>query len=435
MKRSYVLWLLVLICLSSSSRFSRADDVVIENHDKRVFYYSLRGGADGAWSKTHEIAPGEKQSHATSNHVRISYLSDVAHFAWLDARKTYQIDDVAQGRLKTATLVQRPALPDETPNIDNEAPAARDDSEPPAPPVVATAAEPDRAATASQAEPARTPSIPAPTLEPAGNDAQTEESFEALFDVTNRVVTVRAIADNAYRGAFPDWRARIRRIIAGASECYRREYSIRLVLTETAAWKYDGLAADLESRWARFLEQPPNEVDLIVALVGYGDYSSVKGEAASTGQFGRAAFFGQHLMVADRKDYSENRAKTVLVHELGHIFGAFHVADQNLMMYPGYLQLPTDEIIAGTVPFGKTIDEVFTMTKEFDFRAGVNSLSPITQRRIQSLCRLHGLPRESHQTDPITEGYKYLERRAQIVAEQMAERAETSRGVFDGLPE
>ncbi|MDP7305788.1 MAG: hypothetical protein QGG09_21930, partial [Pirellulaceae bacterium] len=129
------------------------------------------------------------------------------------------------------------------------------------------------------------------------------------------------------------------------------------------------------------------------------------------------------------------RAKTILLHELGHIFGAFHVADQNLMMYPGYLQLPTDEIIAGTVPFGDTIDQIFAMTKEFDFRTGVNSLSPVTQRRIQSLYRLHGLPQESRQTDPITDGYKYLERRAQIVAEQMAERAETSRGVFDGLPE
>ncbi|HJN12898.1 MAG TPA: M12 family metallo-peptidase [Pirellulaceae bacterium] len=435
MKRCYSLWLLMLICVSGSLQFSRADDVVIENRDKRMFYYSLRDSADVAWSKTHEIAPGEKQTHATSNRVRISYLTDVAHYAWLEARKTYRIDNVAQGRLRAVTQVRRPALPDATTNIDDETPAPRDDSASPAPPATATAAEPDRAATVSQPKPTRTPSIAAPTLDPAGNDARTEESFEALFDVTNRVVTVRAIADNTYRDAFPEWRERIRRIVASASEYYRREYSIRLVLTETSAWKYDGVAVDLKSRWARLLEQSPNEVDLIVALVGYGDYSSVNGEAAFTGQLGRAAFFGQHLMVADRNDYHENRAKTILLHELGHIFGAFHVADQNLMMYPGYLQLPTDEIIAGTVPFGDTIDQIFAMTKEFDFRTGVNSLSPVTQRRIQSLYRLHGLPQESRQTDPITDGYKYLERRAQIVAEQMAERAETSRGVFDGLPE
>ena len=144
MKRSYVLWLLVLIGLSNASRFSQADDVVIENHAERVFYYSLRGGANVAWSKTHEIAPGEKRSHATSTRLRISYLSDVAHFAWLNARKTYRIDNVAEGRLKAVTQVQRPTLPDETPNIDKEAPAARDDSESPARQAAATSAEPDR---------------------------------------------------------------------------------------------------------------------------------------------------------------------------------------------------------------------------------------------------------------------------------------------------
>ncbi len=436
MKRSYLLWLLVLICATHASRISHADDIVIENLDRRAtFYYSLRENSDVLWSKTHEIAPGQRRSHATATRLRISYLSNVAHYAWLDTRKTYQIDDVAVGRLRVVTEVRRPVLPDETRNIETVAPAIREKPESPAPRSAANDTAPDRVPSTSQPKSTRTRSTPLSQPLETGNKATVEESLDALFDVANRVVTVRAIADDRFRDTFPEWRERMRRIIDGASKYYEREYSIRLVLTQTSEWNYDGVAADLESRWSRLLEQPPSEVDLIVAFVGFGDYSSVAGEAAYTGQLGRAAFFGQHLMVADRKDYHENRAKTVLIHELGHVFGAFHVADQNLMMYPGYMQLPTEEIIAGTVSFGAIIDKVFGMTKEFDFRAGVNSLSSITQRRIQTLYRRHGLSQESRQTDPITEGYKYLQRRAKIVAEQMAARAETSRRVFDGLAE
>jgi hypothetical protein len=435
MIRSSLLVLLVMPWVFLASSISQADEIVIQNNDSEAsFFYSLRDRPDAAWSRTYEIAPGERQSHAASSRVRISYLANVALYAWLDTRKTYRIDDVSRGQLRVVTQVRRPVLPVETLDPENEASVGRHHLDLPGRPATATAENPARAATDSKLQPNGTRSIPNPSPVPVGDDRQSEESAGLPYDATVRIVTVRAIADNTYRGAFPEWRDRMRRIVAGASDYYEREYAIRLVLKQTSAWKYDGVADDLESRWSRLIEQPTTEVDLVVAAVGYGDYSRIAGESAYTGQLGRAAFFGQHLMLADRKDYHENRAKTVLVHELAHVFGAFHVADRKLIMFPGYMQLPINEIIAGTVPFGGTIDQVFAMTREFDFRTGVNSLSPTTQRRIQALYRLHGLPQETRQTDPITEGYKYLQRRAEIVAEQMSERAETSHGVFDGLP-
>lgn len=449
MKRGYVVALVVLIGAVLAGESLRADEVVIENRGKQTFYYSLRERDGEMWSRTYEVAAGEQRTHATSERLRISYLTSSAQFEWLEPRSTYRIDDVAEGRLRAVTVVRRPTTPAASPETANGAPATGQTAELPAPasPGPAATAAPDRAAEPAEAEfatpipspageaPAPSPAAEAPALPPAAGADRVDETFEGLFDIANRIVTVRAIADNTYRAAIPEWRERAKRIVAGASEYYQREYAIRLVLTETKEWEYDGVSADLETRWAELLEQSPREIDLIVALVGYGDYSSVKGEAAYTGQLGRAAFFGQHLMVADRKDYHENRAKTVLIHELGHVFGAFHVADQNLMMYPGYLQLPTDDIIAGTVAFGEINDAVFAMTKGFDFRAGVNSLSLETQRKIQQLYRQHGLPQEARQTDPITAGYTYREQRAKIVAQQMAERARDARGAFDVLPE
>lgn len=454
MKRGYLFALVVLFSTINSGESLQADDVVIENHGEQTFYYALRDADGATWSSTYEIAPGEKNTHVTSQRLRISYLTSAAQFEWLEPQKVYRIDNVAQGPLRTVTVVRRPSTPSASPDVASSAPTTGEAAELPAPSADTASNATASSATASKeaaadkdaaadlagessasasGEPARTPADNAATSAPAVNAGRGEEPFDGLLDITNRVVTVRAIADTTYRNAFPEWRQRMRRIVEGASDYYRREYAIRLVLTETTAWEYEGVSDDLDARWARLLEQSPHEADLIVALVGYGDYSSVKGEAALTGQLGRAAFFGQHLMVADRKDYHENRAKTVLIHELGHVFGAFHVADQKLMMYPGYLQLPTDAIIAGTVPFGETIDEVLTMTKEFDFRQGVASLSPTTQHRIQLLYHQHGLQQESRQTDPVTEGYKYLERRAKIVAAQMAKRAEAARGAFDGL--
>ncbi len=480
MKRGDRLALLVMLPVIFLSNALQAENVVLENHGKRTFYYSLRTSDGAAWSQAYQIGCGEKQIHPASARLRISYLSDKAHFEWLDVNKTYRINDVADGRLQAVTQVLRPELPAAAPDADTPAtsnpPAAtRTGGDAPqlSDPSTATfdstkatesqagdsttgneAAAPSRSrpstATSEAARPSeagdgevpnarggsRQPDVAAPasTL-PSATVDQNDATFDGLFDITNRVVTVRAITDNTYRTAFPEWRERVRRTIAGASEYYQREYAIRLVVTETSEWDYDAVHDTLKSRWSRLLEKSPQDVDLIIALVGFGDYSSVEGEATFTGQLGRAAFFGQHLMVADRQDYHVNRAKTILIHELGHIFGAFHVADQDLMMYPGYLELPTEKIIEGTVPFGKTMDAVFAMTKGFVFRDGVESLSPRTQQRIQSLYRQHGLATESRRTDPITSGYEYLELRAKIVAEQMAKRATEARGVFEGLSE
>jgi len=447
MKRGFLFLLLTMIGTATFSTTLPADDVAIENLSDRIFYYALRVEDGGAWSKTYEVPAGETQTHSVAKRVRISYLSDKAQFGWLEANQTYRISDAVGGQLRAVTEVRRPALPDvpDESTANNESHPSDAASDLTSNPGAATNADstamdlpsPDETTdnTASDVVPTAG-DRPAPTARPAPSPANAEpaeESFDGLFDISNRVVTVRVIADDTFRNSFPEWRARARSIVAGASQYYQREYSIRLVVTETSSWNYNAVHDDLDARWTTLLEESPHDVDLIIALVGYGDYSSVEGTATYTGQLGRAAFFGQHLLVADRQDYHENRAKTILIHELGHIFGAFHVSDQNLMMYPGYLQLPTDEIIAGTVAFGETIDGVFALTKEFVFRDGVNSLSRTTQRRIQSLYQLHGLASETRQTDPITSGYQYLEQRAQIIAKQMTRRAEESRGAFDDL--
>lgn len=249
---------------------------------------------------------------------------------------------------------------------------------------------------------------------------------------TVRTVRVRAIVDETYRQVVRDWRERIPRIVGSASAYFERQFGIRLTLTVLLPWEYQALADSPTDQWRHLLKQSPEGVDLIIAFAGYGDHFRLQPETLYTGQLGRAAFFGQHILIADQRDIHENRAKMTLIHELGHVFGAFHVAAPNLVMTPQYADLPSELIVAGRVPFGEPATKIIQMTRDFHFPLGVESLSPETRQFIQAAFRAHGLANEQTSADPITEGYRYLQERAECRAEQWQRKAQQARDDYLG---
>ncbi len=67
----------------------------------------------------------------------------------------------------------------------------------------------------------------------------------------------------------------------------------------------------------------------------------------------------------------------------------------------------------GAVPidfqFGETVRQVIGLSREFNFRRGVESLKPENARRIQELYRQFHHPDDSPDNDPITNGYRTLQ--------------------------
>jgi hypothetical protein len=257
------------------------------------------------------------------------------------------------------------------------------------------------------------PSDPAPE---ASSAAASGPSFD---DAGLRVLRLSAIADTTYRQVVDDWRERIRQTVAGASAYYEKNFQIRLVLDQIRAWEYRGLVDDVEGRIEQVLQVSPEPSELLVAFVGFGDYYKTEEQAFLTGHLGVGLPFGQHLLVTGNDDYHVNREIAVLIHELAHVFGAFHVADRRSLMQPVYEDAPLREILADHLPLDAVSTAILRLTREVDFRRGVMSLDAVTRRRLKQLAVQYRHPTERYAMGPVGTGhlYRHLRSRARAAAE------------------
>jgi hypothetical protein len=336
--------------------------IVIENGGRVEFCFSLRQQPGGPWSQTFELEPGQRHVLETSRAVVISYWTDRARFVTLEPGGWYRIDDPRKGQLRAVTAAQKPA-------------AARADA----------------------------------PRQPTGQDAAPASDEDSRF----RVLRVSAIADSTYRQIVTDWRQRIRQTVAGASKYYEANFQIRLALDGTRAWEYRGLVEDVEGRIRQVLQVSPEPSELLVAFVGFGDYYKAEEQAFLTGHLGAGLPFGQHLLVTGNDDYHVNREIAVLIHELAHVFGAFHVADRRSLMQPVYEDAPIREILNDQLPMDAVSMEVIRLTRDVDFRRGVSSLDLATQQRLKQLARLNRHPTEWYKMGPVGAGHLYQHLRAQ----------------------
>jgi hypothetical protein len=358
----------VLIVLTVLGSESRAETITIENGGRVEFSFSFRLRPGLPWSNTLELEPGQRHTVEASEPVVVSYWTDQARFATLQPGGWYRIDNPRNGPLRPVTGAMRPP--------------ATEAIQPPTP---ATAAN----------------SLPTPG------------------DNGVRVVRLSAIADATYRQVVDDWRDRIRQTVAGASKYYEANFRVRLELDEIRAWEYRGLADDVEGRVKQVLQVSPGSSDLLVAFIGLGDYYKTEEQTFRTGHLGAGFPFGQHLLVSGNDDFHVNREIAVLIHELAHGFGAFHVTDRRSLMQPGYDDAPIREVLTAQVPLDAVSMEIIGLTRQVDFRRGVTSLDAATQRRLKQLALWHRHPAEAYAMSPIALGHAYQFDRsaAQVVAE------------------
>lgn len=419
----YAKILVLVTTMVLAAQTAVADSIRIENADDRPLSYSVRRQDSRQWSQMLRLDGKRSHSFSTNVPLVISYWTDEPRFLTLHPDRQYRLDDVRRGEFKPLVETLRPIGPQPvTPKPVAPKPVA------PKPAEKSPAVEvPERDA----------PAVAKPMSQDssAGASPEQPESRTPGLRVPLRQVTIRAVADDTYR-RMSNWQDRIRQVIAGLSKYYERYFAIRFELVAIDPWPYRALEHDIDSRWESLLQLDPNGSDVIVAFAGLGQYHRDQDTVVFTGHLGRAAPFGQHVIVSGWSDYHHNREITVLIHEFGHIFGAFHVDQQDSVMQPGYEQIPLEDIIAGKVRFGNVLERVVQLSRDLDFHRGVASLTEEDRREIQTLCRRHRLAREQtdESDDPISAGYRYLAQRASLAAERLNRQADRTKADYSALP-
>lgn len=172
----------------------------------------------------------------------------------------------------------------------------------------------------------------------------------------DRVVRVRLAATQVVR-ARPDWQAMAAARLRTVSQLYSQTSGVRFDLADAIAWDVpDDL--DLDAARERLKSDVPREgVDLLLALVG---------PAGTSLRLGSTVPFASAAVVVDFPDRTEAANAAVLAHELGHLFGAVHVASTSSVMHE----------TASASSFDLRSARVLRTTRNIDFAAGLGRAAP-----------------------------------------------------------
>jgi len=159
------------------------------------------------------------------------------------------------------------------------------------------------------------------------------------------VVRVKALADPAMRQRNSAWEKEVRGLVEAASDYYEREFNIQFITQSAAPWPAQERipsTADLLVRLKRDfpVQKRDGDYDLIIAFTGEPVSRYVGAGRARVDRIGSCREgLGFYVVVPVRQVFryggpsAELEYDTVaLIHELGHIFGAEHVADIHSIM-------------------------------------------------------------------------------------------------------
>jgi hypothetical protein len=237
----------------------------------------------------------------------------------------------------------------------------------------------------------------------AGQNAFAAEATSQATTRKIREVKVMVVAGLEYRLYYQDWQDRARHIIDGASRHTEAQLGLKFVATEFRAWEYTGGRSpkspdETIEQLTRF---KPGKCDLVVALT----LVAFPGPEVGSEIRGFTQYFSQYVVVPDQ--WVAVGAQTRLVHELCHVFGAFHEANPNSVMRPAYQGTPRH------FEFSNSTREIIRLTKDLDLTRGVAGLAPEAARRIREIYRAEHHPREPLAEDPVSRAYEAAAKRAE----------------------
>jgi hypothetical protein len=262
---------------------------------------------------------------------------------------------------------------------------------------------------------------------PAAGQAHTNKAAPAPEPARHwqhvRELSVVIAGGKEYRAFFRnDWQQRARGIVEAAAARFEQQFPIRFTVIGFRNWEYKKApqTAGEAFEWLHKVDQ--GEADLVIGFTMV-PFPGPRGEIRGVSQY-----FSQFVVIPDC--WGETGATTRLVHELCHVFGAFHVVATDSVMQLGFERTPK------TFRFGEPTEHTIELAKDVDLKVGVDSLSSETQDKIREIYRVHHHPLEGVDEDPIVAGYRYQARRAgwagntklgeqmQAIADRMAPPAE-----------
>ncbi len=163
-----------------------------------------------------------------------------------------------------------------------------------------------------------------------------------------RVVQVKVLGDVSLRARNTRWTEEVRGLIEAASDYYEREFNVRLVTQSVSAWPLEERIRGTPELLARLEKDFPqtknHDHDLIIAFTAEGMSRYTRAGRPRVDRIGNCqqGLGGYAVVPVSRVvHYTGWRGNPepeviALIHEIGHIFGAQHVADTASIMHEDF---------------------------------------------------------------------------------------------------
>jgi len=168
-------------------------------------------------------------------------------------------------------------------------------------------------------------------------------------DTPERVVRVKLLADVSFRARNPQWQSEARGLLEAASDYYEREFNVRLIGQSVAAWPAQERVASTPQLLTRLQKDFPaqaqrDDYDLVVVFSGENVSRYLTAGRPRVDRIGNCNRGLSRFIVAPIAKIFHyagvNREPepdvVTLIHELGHVFGAEHVDDNQSLMHEDF---------------------------------------------------------------------------------------------------
>jgi hypothetical protein len=225
---------------------------------------------------------------------------------------------------------------------------------------------------------------------------RTESPDDAVNpDTSARIVRMKAVADVGYRQKFPDWERRIHSLVERVSAHFDGYFGIRFTLVECTPWEEQCVGRPANESLIRLFDVEPESAELVVGFTVIDVSRWQQAELGVTNNFGKYVLIRESTHPA-----LANRSELIVLHELCHVFGAFHVDDPRSVMQPAIENSPYQFTVT------QPTCEVLRLARQMDLSRGVESLDAETTAEITELYRKHRHPAETGE-DPVTTGFAF----------------------------
>jgi hypothetical protein len=163
-----------------------------------------------------------------------------------------------------------------------------------------------------------------------------------------RVVQVKVLGDISLRARNSRWTEEVRGLVEAASDYYEREFGVRLVTQSVSAWPLGERIRGTPELLARLEQDFPqtknHDYDLVIAFTAEGISRYTRAGRPRVDRIGNCQEgLGAYAVVPVGKivHYTGQRGNPepeviALIHEIGHMFGAQHVADTASIMHEDF---------------------------------------------------------------------------------------------------